>query len=1164
MSRAALALGSSSPDQIDIIEDNSSIRSAAKKWQEELDTKLPWLGAATYKHLCLGALATFQCRADMGMREYCLLTYVALGSPAPHPRIKADARGFYTYGNGSWVPFSGVMSEGSLLAAKRYCNALEGLFRLLGAAESCARSEQPFLRTLVREFRRIQEKADFQHMPLEDMLIGEALENAGKRGTTAAWCDGVAYVLQSETPKIVTALINKDVVPFYSEWCADPGVSRASGVAYVDAAFLFDVDGQPVRRVSKRPGANIHIFVPHSIQDPVQEEAVSRVRLFLCTSFWRNAPGLRCCLAAMSLALRGLNVTRCFWSVGPGGVGQSLFTHFLDSMFANLHGYLDMNIYYGDDEFRKQAELLIHKIVVTGQETPHSSTKSMRDDLYKKHMSGDPVPSRLLYSIVTKMVELIGWKRLEMNKLLAFHGVTEGTFASMLRRTLILRMKARFTANPLYVKPEQGLFIADDDLKEFLGSRPAALAGLRWLFGFQASTTLAEARSILEDYVVADPTTELFLREACSLEARNRPQEPLPAKLCDALAEHQQERFDASDSIATALLASGVECTMANIVKFAGNFLSGSKRQHKTESFKRDFVNRGLWRKHGRLRGGQAEVFAPEIRTLHTAESLFGPVSAEDAGCEVFPERLHVGRMRDFVLNEARKLNVETTLGSMQTNRPRGVTTAQQESFFREIEEGKAKVRRQGDCAEKLLLRASNLPVGPDGCVTLHQTYFFPHFPHRTRRFCKDVGVQGMSRILRLICVPDSSEYDIKNCQMQLAPQIARRLSPELRHPVVALPAVQSANARREEFLSAISHDRDEAKKEVFAALNGKCALDRKGPLNDIRQEGRFCRWLATSINPELYEKLKVAEKRWPEASCWSHTIGGVEDWALQAMHAYVTRSANEVGLRHLSLEFDGIRVDDRVAAAEGGHAALCLNLSKAIQDLTGYTVEVARKESWFLLDRLKSVATCSHAEAPGACPLLLEGYCIPLAVAILQPKRRGSMEALAREACAPPNFWSYRQASAVFGFPLSPRAADSLGPNDEELHFLLHCHGDQGGRAPHCVPVMIEGDRLVLWDTGDHGISQYQIEGGLRIFREIFTGSVDKKFCAVFALADSAPPVRSAGVVLDAHLDLRAGKSLGATFRRRSLRGVVSPKPKKRFGGSDFSRRRAETKEAQ
>ena len=134
--RAVLALSSPSSGRVDIIEDDSSIKSAAQKWREELDKKLPWGGAAAYKHLCLGALATYQCRADMGMREYCLLTYIILGPLAPHPRVKADARGFYTYGNGSWVPFSGVMSEGSLLKAKRYCFAFSETPKLALARSS--------------------------------------------------------------------------------------------------------------------------------------------------------------------------------------------------------------------------------------------------------------------------------------------------------------------------------------------------------------------------------------------------------------------------------------------------------------------------------------------------------------------------------------------------------------------------------------------------------------------------------------------------------------------------------------------------------------------------------------------------------------------------------------------------------------------------------------------------------------------------------------------------------------------------------------------------------------------------------------------------------------------------------------------------------------------
>ena len=79
-----------------------------------------------------------------------------------------------------------------------------------------------------------------------------------------------------------------------------------------------------------------------------------------------------------------------------------------------MHGYLDMNIYHSDDELRKQADQLVGKVVVTGQEAVEGSQRKMREDLYKKHLSGDPVPARMPYAIQTKLVELEGWKRFEL------------------------------------------------------------------------------------------------------------------------------------------------------------------------------------------------------------------------------------------------------------------------------------------------------------------------------------------------------------------------------------------------------------------------------------------------------------------------------------------------------------------------------------------------------------------------------------------------------------------------------------------------------------------------------------------------------------------------------------------------------------------------------
>ena len=62
----------------------------------------------------------------------------------------------------------------------------------------------------------------------------------------------------------------------------------------------------------------------------------------------------------------------------------------------------------------------------------------------KKVVSGDPVAARLLYATLTKMVTFSGWKRFEMNDTLKFHGVTEMTFPSIMRRSLIIDRMGRF------------------------------------------------------------------------------------------------------------------------------------------------------------------------------------------------------------------------------------------------------------------------------------------------------------------------------------------------------------------------------------------------------------------------------------------------------------------------------------------------------------------------------------------------------------------------------------------------------------------------------------------------------------------------------------------------------------------------------------------------
>ena len=90
--------------------------------------------------------------------------------------------------------------------------------------------------------------------------------------------------------------------------------------------------------------------------------------MFIEQTFHNNQAALACTFAALSLALSGENIDRVFWSIGPGGVGQSLYSYLIHVVCAGAHSFFDTNIFYSDEELRKQVESLVNKVVMTGQE----------------------------------------------------------------------------------------------------------------------------------------------------------------------------------------------------------------------------------------------------------------------------------------------------------------------------------------------------------------------------------------------------------------------------------------------------------------------------------------------------------------------------------------------------------------------------------------------------------------------------------------------------------------------------------------------------------------------------------------------------------------------------------------------------------------------------
>lgn len=185
----------------------------------------------------------------------------------------------------------------------------------------------------------------------------QVLDQGGADGQPNTWLASVAQNVQKNSSNLQKELLHKQLLTYYSEWCSVPKPA-SSGLAFADLTLIFNPDGT-ITFKAHSPENNIYMSVPHPWKDPVLEDATAVVKLFLRQTFWRNGPALKCVLAALLLALMGYNVDRCFWTIGPGGVGQSLLTYLINGLLGNLHAYLDTNVFHSDDELRKQAELLL-------------------------------------------------------------------------------------------------------------------------------------------------------------------------------------------------------------------------------------------------------------------------------------------------------------------------------------------------------------------------------------------------------------------------------------------------------------------------------------------------------------------------------------------------------------------------------------------------------------------------------------------------------------------------------------------------------------------------------------------------------------------------------------------------------------------------------------
>ncbi|CAE7461722.1 unnamed protein product [Symbiodinium sp. CCMP2592] len=921
--------------------------------------------SSTFRHVVQGALAVHRLRLlDVSRREEVLFLELVEGS-GRHVRAHGGQCFFYSE-HGHWNAYKGVIPEGTLARCKKFLVQLEGLYASFHG--NVFRDHDGILKASQELLERHSLQSDILLTACEKAAIcrmppkskgsnpGEVDDVQDPGDDKVHWTVAMANTIGKLYVKLQTSLLNDSIIKYYIAWCSQD-VKPAGGFCTTDAAFAFTADGlHPVR---KTPRNNMYVYLPRRMLDPVAEDVRKRVELFWKTTYWANAEAVQVFMASFVLAPRGENVDRAFWSIGSGGVGQSLQTAHLEAILGEYHTCLDMNIYFVDEEMRKQAANIVGKIVVTGQESVQGSRRSMREDIYKKHISADKVPERLPYAIHTALVELRGWKRFELNTAPKFGGVTDETINSILRRTAVCAYKSSFVdpariAGREELAASHGIFPRDPTLKDFLRDNPACLVTLRCVWNYARNRTAEQCRDVLEKYVVRGGDCGLTLatvRRSCGLTPNETPDADPVREVLDALSKKAAASAVAEPSAevkAAEVQAAAVQATVAK----------HKAEQEESVSQLRDWLvaERKDWFTAAQLKSAKAKfvfnfnrcdaqqvidkmlasgrlVAAPTVLPKVGQTTLYLPVyfceKSLDAVVSLvhdtemtFIEAYHVSGVRSrLAADSSRSLNIRTLAenykkkdAAQQPNKKKGApkrnadVDAADSSIWEDLIQA---LDRQTSLHREVLEAAQEADSTDENLyVKVQRQYFYPR-DIRCRRYVTEVGAQSMSRLTRAICCPQTADYDIASAMFNIVVQLCDMVQPT----GLEIPSWRAIATNRSRVCSdQLKCTESVGKKILTEVANGAMPSNFKDIpkqglafLTALSTESRRLRWLACSQLQSHYLQLRRGSRtQWPEASIFALWWTAAEDLILQSMTCFVRQGE---AAEHVSCHFDGILV---------------------------------------------------------------------------------------------------------------------------------------------------------------------------------------------------------------------------------------------------------------
>ena len=748
---------------------------------------------------------------------------------------------------------------------------------------------------------------------------------------------------------------------------------------------------------------------------------------------------------------------------------------------------------FDETEMRKQVEQSAGCFTLTAQEAPETNRK-MREDLYKKTMSADGIAGRRPYGMSTRMIELVGWKRYELNRFLRFYGVPEKNVESILRRSLVWKPMARFINEDVIASTypdadKDGYFCKDDTLKEFLRSGPCVAAALKTQHGFEVMHSRLQCAQMIEDYA-AKPFTEDRIRAACGLPKRVRSadcnlhlQVPL-----DAPSQDDETEKTEKDGLKAVALAIEQECIeRQRCVLTKGMFTYLALPPEHPQQLDQDTIWSKLLEERllipSRPVGKFKDGAIPAILSAHKLSSI---IDIDVPATETRHTELHdYARLHRYAKASAdREANALLLVASwdaqIKDDKPKGSGKSKQ-SVVRNLEKLKAK-RNKLSMAEENLAALCDLPgteaassTAPpkrrktmkgnaaSGDTQRSSFCYERNFQNliRTRAYVQGYGAQKFSRRLIAVLCPMTTDYDIQNAVFVILDQLVRRLDVAAHVPQSVLDILRRcANDRSGICADELKVSTRQGKVILHEMLfGGSVPPDRatNSFLLEFQKLSLYLRWLACSLLPETYECLKsMHEKKNPEASTLFYLYAAAEDYILSAWEACVTKMKPT----HVSLHFDGIRcagLDTSMTEEE-----LCQHFQEAIDADTGFKVAIVVKKHQLLSELLfGSDAQIERLEF--ATCLTAAGNCICLASSVLFPDRLSAAKAYLEED-TPQNADAKRMGSrsyeSVFT-ALKLRGMPSMTTNFQVGgKYLLHM--ENGGR-PHCIACEVQSSDAVL-----------------------------------------------------------------------------------------------------